>query len=119
MATCVYCRETDPPRGFNKEHVIPEALGSFRNGLTLADSEVCWNCNQHFGDTLDLFLTRDSAEALLRFRHRLKDPADMRGMFKRRVRARVPLDGSKWGGIYLDLVPPPEGELEPNVDMVP
>ena len=77
------------------------------------------NCNQHFGDTLDLFLTRDSAEALLRFRHRLKDPADMRGMFKRRVRARLPLDGSKWGGIYLDLVPPPEGELEPNVDMVP
>jgi hypothetical protein len=119
MATCIYCQCTDPSCGFNKEHVVPEALGTFRNSLTLADSEVCGDCNQHFGDTLDLFLTRDSAEALLRFRHGLKDPAEMRGMFKKRVRVRVPQDGSKWGGLYLDLVPPPGGVGEPNVDLVP
>jgi len=119
MATCIYCRRLDPPCGFNKEHIIPEALGSFRNALTLADSEVCRACNQHFGDTIDRLLTRDSGEAALRFRHRLKDAAEVRGMFKERVRARLPDDGSPLGGIYFDMVPPPEGELEPNVEMVP
>ena len=119
MATCIYCRRVDPPCGFNKEHIIPEALGSFRNALTLADSEVCRACNQHFGDTIDRLLTRDSGEAALRFRHRLKDAAEVRGMFKERVRARLPDDGSPLGGIYFDMVPPPEGELEPNVEMVP
>src|SRR6266480_1640430 len=118
MPTCIYCRRVDPPRGFNKEHVIPEALGSFRHALTLADSEVCADCNQHFGNTIDRLLTRDSGEAALRFRHRLKDAAEVGGMFKERVRARLPQDGSPMGGIYFDIVPPPEGELEPNVEMV-
>jgi hypothetical protein len=119
VPTCIYCRRTDPSCGFNREHVIPEALGKFEHGLVLSDSEVCQDCNQHFGDTLDRFLNRDSAEALLRYRHGLKDPGDLKGMFTERVRARLPQDGSKWGGVYLDFVPPPEGELEPYVQLTP
>ncbi len=119
MATCVYCVRTDPPCGFDREHVIPEALGLFRNGLTLANSEVCRDCNGHFGATLDHFLARDSAEALFRFRYRLKDPAEVGGMFTERVRVRLPDDGSEYGGMYLGLAPPGEGGTEPLLVMVP
>ncbi len=119
MPICIYCVRTDPPYGFNREHVIPEALGRFEGGLTLADSEVCADCNQYFGDTLDRFLTRDSAEATLRFRYGLKDPAEVGTMFRERVRVRLPQDGAKWGGAYFDLVPPPDGEREPYADLAP
>src|SRR5439155_15582902 len=120
MPTCIYCRRTDPDCGFHREHVIPEALGTFEKGdvITLTQ-EVCAECNQYFGDTLELFLNRDSAEAMLRFRHGLKDPAEVRKFFRRRVRARLPRDGSQFGGAHLDFVPPPAGEPEPYIDIVP
>jgi len=120
MPTCIYCRATDPPCGFHREHVIPEALGTFEKGdvITLTQ-EVCAECNQYFGDTLELFLNRDSAEAMLRFRNGLKDPADVRKFFRRRVHARLPRDGSEFGGAHLDFVPPPAGEPEPYIALVP
>jgi hypothetical protein len=120
MPTCIYCRAVDPPCGFHREHVIPEALGTFDKGdvITLTE-EVCAECNQYFGDTLELFLNRDSAEAMLRFRHGLKDPAEVRKFFRRRVRARLPRDGSQFGGAHLEFVPPPVVQPEPYVEMVP
>lgn len=90
----------------------------FQGEVQTLTQEVCGDCNQHFGDTLDLFLTRDSAEAMFRFRYGLKDPAEVRKMFKRRVRVTLPRDGSMYGGAHLDLVPPPEGESEPFLDLV-
>ncbi len=119
MPTCIYCQRIDPPCGFNSEHVIPQALGRFEGDAITLTQEVCGDCNQYFGDTLELFLNRDSAEAMLRFRHNLKDPADVRKMFPRRVRVRLPRDGSQWGGVHLDFVPPPPGEPEPFLDLVP
>lgn len=119
MPTCVYCQRTDPPCGFTRDHVIPEALGKFQGDVITLTQEVCGDCNQAFGDELELFLNRDSAEAMFRFRHGLKDPADVRKMFPRRVRVRLPRDGSKWGGAYLDFIPPPPGEMEPYVELAP
>lgn len=119
MPTCVYCQRTDPPCRFTRDHVIPEALGKFQGDVITLTQEVCGDCNQAFGDELELFLNRDSAEAMFRFRHGLKDPADVRKMFPRRVRVRLPRDGSKWGGAYLDLIPPPPGELEPYIELAP
>ena len=120
VSMCIYCQRVDPPCGFTREHVIPEALGTFAKGdvITLTD-EVCGECNQYFGDTLELFLNRDSAEAMLRFRYGLKNPADVRKFFRNRVQARLPRDGSQFGGAYLDFVPPPAGQLEPYLDIVP
>jgi hypothetical protein len=80
MPACIYCQHADPPCGFNTEHVIPEALGAFHDNLTLSGSEVCRECNQYFGDTLDRMLTRDSYEALLRVEHGLKESAGIPGI---------------------------------------
>ncbi|OLD38528.1 MAG: hypothetical protein AUI57_06685 [Candidatus Rokubacteria bacterium 13_1_40CM_2_68_8] len=119
MPTCIYCRRTDPPCGFHREHVIPEALGTFVGDVVTLTQEACAECNQHFGDTLERFLNRDSAEAMFRFRHGLKDPAEVHETFSRRVRVRHPRDGSKWGGAYLAFVVPPAGEKEPYVELAP
>lgn len=124
MPTCVYCQRTDPPCGFTRDHVIPEALGKFEVGKAAGDvitltQEVCGDCNQALGDELELFLNRDSAEAMFRFRYGLKDPADVGEMFTGRVLARLPRDGSKWGGAYLDFIVPPPGEMEPYVGLAP
>lgn len=118
MPTCIYCLRLDPSCGFTTEHVIPQALGRFEDNLTL-NSEVCHDCNQYFGRTLDRFLTRDSAEALLRFKHGLKSAGEVKEMFTERVEVRIPRDGSKWGGVHLDFVPPPDGGTEPFLDLVP
>lgn len=120
MATCIYCRRTDPPCGFNTEHVIQKALGGFHQNLTLCDSQVCWDCNDYFGKQLDPMLTRDSYEALLRIEHGLKDPREIGGMFKTRVTVRLPADGTNWGSAVLELQPHPDGGADrPVVNLVP
>jgi len=119
MLTCIYCQRVDPPCGFNREHVVPEALGTFEGDVVTLTQEVCTDCNQYFGDNLEIVLNRDSAEAMFRFRHGLKEAAKVRGMFKRRTEIRFPKDGTKWGGAYLELVPPPPGEPEPYVRLAP
>jgi len=120
MPTCVYCQRPDPPCGFNREHVIPEALGRFHGAeVVTLTREVCKDCNQYFGDTLDRMLTRDSYEALLRIEHGLKEPAGIPGMFKKRLTVRLPSDGTNWGGALLRLRPHPEGGARPIVDLTP
>lgn len=119
VRTCIYCQRAGPPCGFSREHVVPQALGKFRGDVVTLTEEVCAECNQHFGDTIDRLLTRDSAEAMFRFRYGLKDPAEIDEMFRRRLRVRLPRDGSKWGGAYLDLMIPPAGAKEPIVGLAP
>lgn len=119
MPTCIYCQRTDPECGFTREHVIPEALGRFEGDVITLTHEVCGECNQYFGDRLELFLNRDSAEAMFRFRYGLKDPAEVSKMFGGRVLVRLPRDGSKWGGAYLEFGAPPPGEKEPFVGLAP
>ncbi|HYT83098.1 MAG TPA: HNH endonuclease [Gemmatimonadales bacterium] len=120
MPMCIYCQRTDPACGFDTEHVIQQALGKFRNGLTLSDSEVCRDCNGYFGRNLDIGLGRDSYEALLRVEHGLKSPAELDEMFKRRVTVSLPADGTQWGRVILRLEQHPGGEdLPPVVQLVP
>jgi hypothetical protein len=70
---CLYCDETKTLDRFNREHVIPEAFGKYEENLVLRAC-VCWDCNDHFGRTLDLALARDSKEGLDRFVHGLVEP---------------------------------------------
>ncbi len=118
MRTCIYCQRTDPPFGFTREHVIPEALGLFHGDVVTLTSEVCGECNQWFGDHIDRVFTRDSAEAVLRLKYGLKDPAGVKEMFAGRVTFRLPNDGSQWGGVMLKLVAPSEGQEVPSADLV-
>ncbi len=66
-ATCVYCQATKPTSDFNREHVIPESFGTFGPETYVLRHQVCRACNQHFGDTLDRCLARDSPEGLERY----------------------------------------------------
>ncbi len=118
MPTCIYCQRTDPPRGFTREHVIPEALGLFHGDVVTLTSEVCGDCNQWFGDHLDRVFARDSAEAVLRFKYGLKDPAGVTIMFADRVTVRLPNDGSQWGGVILKFVAPPKGQEVPAAELM-
>ena len=65
-------------------------------------------CNDHFGVTIDLAITRDSIEALLRIEHGLKPVTEMRGMLNRRIEIRLP-DDHRFGPLYLTLLPGPTG----------
>jgi hypothetical protein len=76
IPTCIYCRRSG--QEFDREHVIPEAFGTFEPTSFILYDTVCKDCNNHFGRTIDLALSRDSTEALLRFRYGTK-PADEAG----------------------------------------
>lgn len=62
--TCIYCKlkkSKDIP--FNSEHVVPKAFGKY--GTCTPTIEICVQCNQRFGNTIDLCLSRDSYEGQL------------------------------------------------------
>jgi HNH endonuclease len=68
---CIYCLEAKLPAEFNREHVIPESCGRFRDTL-VAHELVCAACNSHFGQTLDLTLARGTDEGLQRYLYGVK-----------------------------------------------
>lgn len=71
---CIYCRRDLPVSAFNREHILLQALGRF-NGEPTTIHSVCRECNQYFGDSIDLLFARGSVEALLRIELGLK-PAE-------------------------------------------
>jgi hypothetical protein len=68
--TCIYCKLQGKP--FHREHVMPQAFGTFEPGSPVLSDCVCADCNNYFGRTLELALSRDSVEALLRLRYGVK-----------------------------------------------
>ncbi|HMJ10624.1 MAG TPA: HNH endonuclease [Polyangiaceae bacterium] len=68
MPTCIYCRASKPDAAFSKvEHVVPQSFGRFEGNLTLINV-VCDDCNEFFGNELELYLARDTPDGLSRFR---------------------------------------------------
>lgn len=63
--TCIYCRQQKLIEGFNREHLIPEAYGKFKDNLVLS-RQVCRECNQFFGNNLELALARGSPPGVVR-----------------------------------------------------
>lgn len=55
----------------NREHVIPQSFGKFKpTNLILNDKnnrvrKVCDSCNQNFGDSIELWLGKDSYEGYI------------------------------------------------------
>ena len=109
---CIYCKAEKPAHLFNKDHVLPRCLGTFINAPTLTC--VCKECNQAFGDDLELALGRDSYEALLRFQHKLKPLQEVVELRNRNLTATLNVDGPCRGariafgaderGVVIDLV---------------
>ena len=96
MPTCIYCRRiaSEP---FPAEHVIPRSLGLFRNSLTLHC--VCGDCNQFFGDQLELHFGRETGESVVRFHYGLRD--SVAGTPRSRLTARIKVPGPALGARVL------------------
>lgn len=93
MPTCIYCCRERDLNGFSREHVIHRAFGGFRGSLTLAprrNPAVCADCNQAFGNTIDLSFTRDSYEAFRRVMAGDYSRAPIRRLLRRRLRFTLP-----------------------------
>lgn len=59
---CIYCKSKDG--FFNREHVMPQAFGTFEPEFPVLNDCVCAECNNYFGRTLEFALSRDSTEAV-------------------------------------------------------
>ena len=105
MTTCIYCRQIGSRR-FPREHVVPKAFGHFRDNLTLRC--VCGDCNSFFAEELELFLTRDSVEALLRVRCGLKTAGGRHKLCESRLIVKVITPGD-WHGARITVERNAEG----------
>ena len=102
LHTCIYCLRQMDQSCFNLEHVLSEAFGEFTPDLKLQWT-VCRECNQYFGDRLEVFFARGGFEGMLRYRAGIAEPK------KPQVRLRYvdlafPEDGSDWASVRLELV---------------
>lgn len=109
MPKCLYCHEVKNASAFNREHVVPEAFGTFEHNMVL-QQVVCEACNTYFGSHLDVRLARDSIEGLDRYEHGVKRPRATT-MFGRAglLRARVN-DGGFYQGAQVWWGPSGDGK---------
>ncbi|MCP4653028.1 MAG: HNH endonuclease [Candidatus Omnitrophica bacterium] len=70
---CIYCSKDKAEEEFSKrEHVIPQCFGKFTPGNLLLYKSVCDECNQFFGNNIELYLGRDTIEGVVRYIHGIK-----------------------------------------------
>src|SRR5438552_3735218 len=97
MATCIYCRRDDTAVSFNREHVMPQAFGLFRDNWVL-DAEVCMTCNSALGKEVETPAARGSIEGVHRYLTRkLMGPDSFLKIPGRRVRWEI--DELGWEGV--------------------
>ena len=78
---CIYClKNKDRPR--RVEHIIPQSFGVFKGNFVLTD-DVCDDCNQFFGNALEIFLARDTIEGMHRCDFNVKKPGEFKSLGKR------------------------------------
>jgi hypothetical protein len=98
VSRCIYCQEEKSAGAFqHAEHVLPKSFGTFQNNFTL--SIVCDSCNQHFGDSIELALARDSVEGNSRFGYGVKNPQEFRP-FGRNSRIIFRVGEGRYSGAY-------------------
>jgi hypothetical protein len=111
MARCIYCLQEC--QEFDREHVIPEAFGTFEPMSFILYDTVCKECNNHFGRTLDFALSRDSTEALLRFRYGTKPASEAEDLPYCKLKLKIGQPGP-WFGATVELQPDRTGKaVEP------
>ncbi len=105
---CIYCLEDKKKSDFQKrEHVIPQSFGLFSPDNLLLYETICDDCNQYFGDKIELFLGRDSFEGVERLRHGLKPKAPL----ARRRRVKSKIKEGDWKGLVVEERPCGVNEL--------
>jgi hypothetical protein len=97
---CIYCLEERDKRSYTKvEHVLPQSFGTFDQNFTLREV-VCDECNQYFGNNLEIFLARDTYEGQLRFTHGVKDASDFKEL-ARSSRVAIKHAEGEYAGVYV------------------
>jgi hypothetical protein len=111
MPSCIYCRRED--QEFDREHVIQQAFGNFEPNSFILYDAVCKECNNSFGRTLDFALSRDSMEALLRFRYGTKPASEAGDLPYHKLELKIGQSGP-WFGATVVLEPDATGRaVEP------
>ncbi len=96
---CIYCLEDKPNNFFVKtEHVLPQSFGKFKNNLTL-NKVVCDECNEYFGNNLEISLGRDTLEGMSRFEHKVKNKHEFKSSGKKN-RINIKVDEGPFKGAY-------------------
>jgi hypothetical protein len=95
MPTCIYCRCCG--QEFDREHVIPDAFGTFEPLSFILYDSVCKDCNNYFGRTLDFALSRDSTEAMLRFRYGTKPAKEAGDLPYKKLELKIGQPGPWFG----------------------
>lgn len=85
---CIYCKRSNVR--FNREHLIPEAFGTYGPGTPLLKQLVCAVCNSNLGKMLDQVLARDSFEGLIRSQVLPTKKGSRDRFHSRRVELRYP-----------------------------
>ena len=95
---CIYCAEDKSATSYQKrEHVIPQAFGRFIPDNLVLKKCVCDECNQFFGDKIELFLGRDTFESIERLRHGMNPKEPLRN--RRRVKSKI--RSGPWKGVIV------------------
>jgi len=83
---CIYCLKDKSETEFSRrEHVMPQCYGAFTPDNLILYHIVCDECNQYFGNNIELYLGRDTVEGVQRYRHGIKpgkDPKHKRLKFR-------------------------------------
>lgn len=95
---CIYCQRDESAAKFDGvEHVIPQAFGSFSSETPTLKC-VCDECNGGFGETLDIYLARETVEGVVRYKN---------GIFSSEVRPQkhlhITLDEGKETGQFAGM----------------
>lgn len=104
---CIYCLRRLDAQEFNREHVLSEAFGAFHQAPVLHHC-VCRECNQFFGDHLEVRFARCAFEGMLRYRNGVKTPPEG-DINLRYVELAIPDGKDDWSGVRLKLVNEEDG----------
>lgn len=107
MPTCVYCLNSAPDLKFSREHVMCQAFGKFKNNLVLR-TEVCADCNDVMGRTIETPGARGSIEGVHRFHTKTLMGVES---FVKMPKSRVTfeMDEPGWDGLAVYAMPTDDG----------
>jgi len=96
---CIYCLKDKLIGCFRKtEHVLPQSFGKFKNNLTL-NNIVCDECNEYFGNNIEILLGRDTLEGRERFIHKIKKLKEFKSQGKK-SRLSIKVNEGPFKGAY-------------------
>ncbi|MFH0853733.1 MAG: HNH endonuclease [bacterium] len=103
---CIYCLEEKGRDEYLKdEHVMPQSFGVFKSNFVLK-AVVCDQCNQYFGDNLEIDLARDTFEGIARYEHGVKKAKEFKSLGKKsKLLIKVGEGFFKGAYVYRDYSP--------------